>query len=192
MTLDPNTASPWLILSDDLTSVRDSDLNQQVPCNPERFDPDTGVLGRRGFTSGRWAWNVSVGDNMAWVVGVAKASVQRKEKVPSVLKNGYLCVYFYQNMYFAGTSPLNRLNLKKKLQNIRVELNCDRGQVSFYDPDNNEHIYTFKHPITETVFPYFWVGCQQCPLTVQPLDFCVTAADLDNQWNEAFFSSGVN
>lgn len=177
VTLDPNTAAPWLILSDDLTTVRDCDEKQKLPDNPERYDPDTGVLGREGFTSGKHAWDVSVGDNTAWVVGVAKASVQRKEKVSSVLKNGYLCVYFYHKMYFAGTSPLTRLNLKRNPLRIRVLLDCDKGRVSFYDPLDNTHIYTFKHAITETVFPYFWVGCQQCPLTVEPLEVSVKAVE---------------
>lgn len=177
VTLDPNTAAPWLVLSDDLTSVSDSDEKQKLPDNPERFDPDTGVLGRESFTSGKHAWDVNVGDNTAWVVGVAKESVQRKEKVASVLKNGYLSVYFYHKMYFAGTSPLTRLNLKRTPQRIRVQLDCDKGRVSFYDPHDNTHIYTFKHAITERVFPYFWVGCQQCPLTVEPSEVSVRAAE---------------
>ncbi|KAE8281312.1 Tripartite motif-containing protein 35 Hemopoietic lineage switch protein 5 [Larimichthys crocea] len=177
VTLDPNTAAPWLVLSDDLTSVCDSDEKQKLPDNPERYDPDTGVLGREGFTSGKRSWDVCVGDNTAWVVGVAKTSVQRKEKVSSVLKNGYLCVYFYHKMYFAGTSPLTRLNLKRNPQRVRVQLDCDKGRVSFYDPLDNTHIYTFKHAITERVFPYFWVGCQQCPLTVEPLEVSVKATE---------------
>ncbi|XP_038594520.1 tripartite motif-containing protein 35-like [Micropterus salmoides] len=175
VTLNPNTAAPWLVLSDDLTSVCDSDEKQKLPDNPERYDPDTGVLGHEGFTSGKHAWDVTVGENTAWVVGVAKESVQKKEKVSSVLKNGYLCVYFYHKMYFAGTSPLTRLNLKRNPQKIRVQLDCDKGRVSFYDPHDNTNIYTFKHSITEKVFPYFWVGCQQCPLMIEPLEVTVKA-----------------
>nr|XP_015816413.2 E3 ubiquitin-protein ligase TRIM35 [Nothobranchius furzeri] len=181
VTLDPNTAAPWLVLSDDLTSICDSDEKQKLPNNPERFDPDTAILGREGLTSGRHSWEVDVGDNTAWVVGVAKESVKRKEKVNSVLKNGYLCVYFYHNMYFAGTSPLTRLGLKRNPQRIRVLLDCDEGRVSFDDPHNNTHIYTFKHSVTEAMFPYLWVGCQKCPLAVRPVEVSLNVAEYFKQ-----------
>ncbi|KAF6736665.1 Tripartite motif-containing protein 35 [Oryzias melastigma] len=178
VTLDPNTAAPWLVLSDDLTSVQDSDVKQKLPDNPERFNPDTAVLGRQGLSGGRHAWEVDVGGNTAWVVGVAKESVKRKEKVASVLNNGYLCVYFYHKMYFAGTSPLTRLALKTNPRRIRVQLDCDKGRMSFYDAHTNAHIHTFKHSLSETVFPYLWVGCHNSPLTIQPVEVSLKLHDL--------------
>ncbi len=45
MILDPNTAHPRLVLSDDLTSLRWSENKQPVPDNPERFDDYYCVLG---------------------------------------------------------------------------------------------------------------------------------------------------
>ncbi|CAL8404910.1 unnamed protein product [Boreogadus saida] len=63
VTLDPNTATHCLSLSDDLTSVRRSDVLQKAPNNPERFIQYSNVLGSEGFSSGEHCWEVEVGDH---------------------------------------------------------------------------------------------------------------------------------
>ncbi len=75
--LDPNTANPRLVLSNDLTSVRLSRY-RPVPDNPERFDCYRCVLGSEGFNSGTHCWDVEVKDGSVWTLGVTTASNQRK------------------------------------------------------------------------------------------------------------------
>ncbi|XP_046877373.1 E3 ubiquitin-protein ligase TRIM35-like isoform X2 [Hypomesus transpacificus] len=74
VSLDPNTRTPWLILSKDLTCVRDRST-VKVPANPEKFQGPW-VLGSEGFSRGSHSWDVAV-PMEDWWVGVAPEAVSR-------------------------------------------------------------------------------------------------------------------
>ncbi|XP_042278478.1 nuclear factor 7, brain-like [Thunnus maccoyii] len=154
--LDPNTANPCLYLSDDLTSVRRGDTNQQLPDNPERNTKYFTVLGSEGFSSGKHSWEVEVGDHPRWNVGLVKESVDRKGKRHASPEYGIWCLKHYSGKY---TNGLNKtFSVKKSLQRIRVQLDYDRGEVSLYDPEDMTHIYTYRDTFTEKLFPFFSFG----------------------------------
>ncbi|KAG7492499.1 hypothetical protein MATL_G00015380 [Megalops atlanticus] len=156
VTLDSNTAHPCLSLSHDLTSVRLTDTEQQLPDNPERFDYCVGVLGSEGFTSGKNSWEVEVGNKPEWDVGVVKESICREGDITYNPGTGFWVIALRKwGIYKAGTSPPTLLTLQRKPQRVRVQLDYDRGEVSFYDPSDMSHIYTFKDTFTESLFPYF-------------------------------------
>ncbi|XP_036954194.1 nuclear factor 7, brain-like [Acanthopagrus latus] len=154
--LDPNTAYPWLHLSDDLTSVRHGDTDQQLPDNPERNTSSVTVLGSEGFSSGKHSWEVEVGDHPSWNVGLVKESVDRKGERFATSKYGIWCLSHADGKYTYG--PGETVRVEKSLQRIRVQLDYDRGEVSFYDPEDMTDIYTHRDTFTEKLFPYFSIG----------------------------------
>ncbi|XP_044053644.1 nuclear factor 7, brain-like [Siniperca chuatsi] len=154
--LDPNTANPRLYLSDDLTSVRHGDTKQQLPANPERLTMYATVLGSEGFSSGKHSWEVEVGDHPVWLVGLVKESVDRKGEAGASPEYGIWCLSHDSGKYTNGLG--GTVTVKKILQRIRVQLDYDRGKVSFYDPEDMTHIYTYRDTFTEKLFPYFNIG----------------------------------
>ncbi|XP_062389547.1 E3 ubiquitin-protein ligase TRIM39-like [Sardina pilchardus] len=160
VTLDPNTAHPHLVLSEDLTSVR------YVKNNPQRFDQYYSVLGSEGFNSGTHCWDVEVRENTRWGVGVMIESHQRKGDYDSM--SGRWSVLYTGGAYAARAPPHapTVLTVQQKLQRIRVQLDWDRGELSFSNPDNNTHLHTFTHTFTERVFPFFSTNS---PLRILPV-----------------------
>ncbi|KAG5283632.1 hypothetical protein AALO_G00044260 [Alosa alosa] len=169
VTLDPNTAHPRLIVSEDRTSVAFSKERQQLPDNPERFDQWANVLGSEGFNSGTHYWDVEVGNSSYWDVGFATESAKRKGVITNRSGVGYVLYKNGQYTIVSSLQPTYLLSVKKKPQRIRVKLDWDRGKVSLYDLDYNTHLHTFTHTFTERVFPYFGTQCTRVPLRILPL-----------------------
>uniref|UniRef100_A0A671RSI6 Nuclear factor 7, ovary-like n=1 Tax=Sinocyclocheilus anshuiensis TaxID=1608454 RepID=A0A671RSI6_9TELE len=146
--LDPNTAHRDLALSDDLTSVRNCRNKQPPPDNPERFDYYHCVLGSEGFNSGTHCWDVEVKQSKYWRLGVTTASNQRKG-----------CDCFNADVwsvYQYGRSLRSGFRVEQYLEYVRVNLDYDRGTVSFSDPVNHTHLHTFTTTFTHTLFPFFY------------------------------------
>uniref|UniRef100_A0A096MBC7 B30.2/SPRY domain-containing protein n=1 Tax=Poecilia formosa TaxID=48698 RepID=A0A096MBC7_POEFO len=143
-------------LSDDLTSLRNGDTDQQLPDNPERNTRYCNVFGSEGFKSGKHIWEVEVGDHPHWTVGLAKESVDRKGETYVSPDYGIWCLLYRDGKYTNGVGET--VTVKKSLQRIRVQLDYESGDVSFYDSEDMTLICTYRDTFTEKLFPYFSIG----------------------------------
>uniref|UniRef100_A0A8D0H1F6 Uncharacterized protein n=1 Tax=Sphenodon punctatus TaxID=8508 RepID=A0A8D0H1F6_SPHPU len=160
VTLDPATANPRLVLSEDRRSVRWGGGLQDLPNNPERFFAERCVLGCEGFTSGRHCWEVEAEVGGCWAVGVARESVERKGDMSLTPAEGVWALgQEWMGTYYALTSPKTYPCLIWSPRRIRVYLDYAGGQVAFFDAETHVPIFTFP-PASfsgERVFPFFWV-----------------------------------
>lgn len=184
ITLDPNTAYSWLSLSEDLASVANSGSLQKLPDNPERFSQFVFVLGSEGFTSGRHAWEVEVGDKEDWMLGVVKESIDRKGRISGCPEGGFWMISHYEGEYSAMTRPGTQLHLEGELTRVRVQLDYNNGKVTFSDPTSMIPIYTFTDSFTEKMYPFFCPGANINGNNPDPLRICPAQVAV---WNSALW-----
>ncbi|XP_052465129.1 E3 ubiquitin-protein ligase TRIM39-like isoform X2 [Carassius gibelio] len=178
VTLDPDTAHPNLILSDDGKQVTHGDIRQKLPDKPERFDRCVYALGKEGFSSGRFYFEVQVKGKTEWDLGVARESINRKGKITLSPRDGYWTVALRNgDEYKACEDPSVSLSLRVKPQWVGVFVDYEEGLVSFYDVESSSHIYSFTaQSFTEKLYPLFSPcpndgGKNSSPLIITPVSY---------------------
>ncbi|XP_019910102.2 zinc finger protein RFP-like [Esox lucius] len=185
VTLDPDTAHPKLIISDNGKQVAHGNKALNLPDNPERFYPGISVLGREGFSSGRFYYEVQVKGKTEWDIGVGRESVNKKGGNTLNPERGYWTLGLRNRTeYWALTTPPVPLPLPEKPQTVGVYVDWDAGQVSFYNVDSRSHIYSFTGYIfTERLYPYFNPrknngGVNSAPLVISPVSYLNSSPSL--------------
>ncbi|ROL42890.1 Zinc-binding protein A33 [Anabarilius grahami] len=156
-TLDPDTAHPELILSDDGKQLSHGDTKRNVPDNPKRFDHCIFVLGKEGYSSGRFYFEVQVTNKTEWNLGVARESVIRKGDITLTPQDGCWTIWLRnENEYKVLADPSSSLSVRVKPQKVGVFVDYEEGLVSFYDVESKSHIDSFTgQTFTEKLHPYF-------------------------------------
>ncbi|KAM4624604.1 E3 ubiquitin-protein ligase TRIM39-like [Polymixia lowei] len=173
VTLDPDTAHPKLILSDDGKQVNDGGVKKNLPDNPERFTQYICVLGRRSFSSGRFYYEVEVKEKTGWFLGVARESINRKWVITLKPEDGYWAILLLNGKYSAHNDQIVPRCLTEEPQIVGVFVDYEEGLVSFYDVDAKAHIYSFTDcTFTEKLYPFFCPGLNYNGINSAPLIIC--------------------
>ncbi|XP_038561858.1 E3 ubiquitin-protein ligase TRIM21-like [Micropterus salmoides] len=177
VTLDPDTAHPWLLLSDDGKQVKHVDIKKNLPDNPERFDTCACILAKQSFSSRRFYYEVQVKGKTKWDLGVARESINRKGQITARPQKGYWTIWLRnENEYEALADPPVSLSLKSQPEKVGVFVDYEEGLVSFYDVDAAALIYSFTGCcFTEKLYPYFSPcnndgGENSAPLIISPVN----------------------
>ncbi|XP_039216929.1 tripartite motif-containing protein 15-like isoform X3 [Crotalus tigris] len=146
-TLDPDFSSALLPL--DQRNAGDGESQHRLPAlhyvpdTPQRLDSRALVLGCDGFTSGRYFWELEVGDGEFWAVGVTRDPSKKKGMMDFSPEEGIWAVGLWKGQHWALTSPVTALSLSKHPQRIRVSLDYVGECVTFTDADTEDPIFTF-------------------------------------------------
>nr|XP_014428673.2 E3 ubiquitin-protein ligase TRIM39-like [Pelodiscus sinensis] len=179
VTLDPDTAHPKLILSEDRKRVMLGDTRQTLPDTPERFDLCVFVLGAEGFTGRRRYWEVEVGNKTRWALGVCRESVSRKGPVTLTPEDGYWSMCLTDGEYKACTSStLTPLSLSTKPGWVGIFLDYEVGEVSFYNATDGSHLCSVSGTFSGMLRPFFSPGRNAGGTNTAPLTICPAPAQV--------------
>lgn len=157
VTLDAETANPYLVLSDDGKQVYCGDLKQKLTDGPERFNAACNVLGKQSVSSGRFYFEVQVEGMSSWDLGVVKESIQRKGSTAASPENGYWTICLRDSHRLKAYAV--HLDVKCLPKKVGVFVDYEKGSVCFYDVDSTNLIHRVTDcSFSERLYPFFSPG----------------------------------
>uniref|UniRef100_G3TWW1 Tripartite motif containing 60 n=1 Tax=Loxodonta africana TaxID=9785 RepID=G3TWW1_LOXAF len=156
--LDPKTAHPNLIISEDRKSVKYGQMEADFSYSPKRFTFIPAVLSSEGFDVGRHYWQVEVRGIGEWCLGVCRESFPKNAAVLPSAKDG--CWQIQQAALTEESGDI------EQVIRVGIFLDYDLGEISFYNWNNRSYLYTFTDTFTETLRPYFSLGPTSNSLTI--------------------------
>ncbi|KAM4612119.1 E3 ubiquitin-protein ligase TRIM39-like [Polymixia lowei] len=157
ITIDPDTAGPWLMVSEDGKAVRQSPKKQKVPGSSTRFTENLFALAKQGLNTGKHYWEVGVKEKSNWVLGVACGTVKRSEYLtPSPEKGLWTICHRDGKQYVVFAQKPFSVTLAPRPLKVGVFVDYEEGQVMFFNVEAKTHIFTYtKCNFTGRIYPIF-------------------------------------
>lgn len=154
------TENKYLTVGGDDCILRDS----QGPNNLTEVTCLTAHTGTTGFSSGQHYWEVSmksgnVEAKSSWWLGVTRAKniPPQSDAVPTVC-NGFWFLSFSSGQFHFSTEPQTVLPGPSRPETVGVYLDCDSGQLSFYNVEEQSLIGSFTVAAKHELYPLFNPG----------------------------------
>lgn len=152
VTLDAYTAHSKLTVSNDGKELTFNEGRLLFPSLfARRFEIQPFVLGKDGFSSGRFYYEVDVSQSTSWALGVVKESINKQDYLFLCPENGCWTISGVAGPFglqycpnIARVSGSSRPTYVSQTSGIvGVFVDYGEGEVSFYDVDNRTLILTF-------------------------------------------------
>ncbi|KAM5212280.1 butyrophilin-like protein 8 [Hipposideros larvatus] len=154
VTLDPETAHPQLYISD-LKAVRYRNIPLVVTDLDKRFASKC-VVASQGFQAGKHYWEVDVGHNELWCVGVCQDNVDRKVTYATLSPNNGYWVFGLkrEEEYLIFKTCRITLSLSTPPTRVGVFLDYEGGTISFFNVNDRSLIDTLTCQFEGLLRPY--------------------------------------
>ncbi|XP_073913508.1 butyrophilin-like protein 3 [Castor canadensis] len=171
VTLDPDSAHPHIYTSD-LKVESSMTIAQEVAFSEKRFRR-TCVVASEGFQNGKHYWEVDVGFNKRWYLGVCRDDVDRKGTNVKLSSNsGYWVLGLWTaQQYFTVGVNRESVSVKTPPSRVGVFLDYEGGSISFFNINDQSLISTLKHQFEGLLRPYIQFQIHGEDL-LNPISFC--------------------
>ncbi|XP_056677011.1 probable E3 ubiquitin-protein ligase TRIML1 [Monodelphis domestica] len=141
LTLDPETASSWLMVSSDLKRVRYVCAPQDLPAdNPQLSDFPVAVLAMQSFISGKHYWEVEVGDAIHWQVGICQVTDSKQRQI--LVWAEYTSIGFRFGNGLDSWNSYDDIHVLPPIHKLGIFLDYERGHIALYNAVDKTLLYS--------------------------------------------------